>query len=333
MEAETPTPADAPPTDAPPTRYFPPAQSCGGLVAAVGILLLTGMGALSTLPGSPVAALYPAWLTWTLRLAPLPVLILLWAVVSEAEFKIRTDPTAICFRRGLGAVTRVPWRELQDFFADCGRSLQQVADSGGSMVEGTGSVGQGTASAEEPNVGARFIAPDQVGAPFMAPTDAPPPPPARTEPRPEAPFADYRPDHMLVSERGLFVLNDIVSHLAVLTREVVAHAPANAPSRWEEASWLTCGACRERFAASLWPPSGEADLPESGACPHCAAPLDDVLAEITGPFIVELRSAERRRFVWRARVAPAVEEVAEIVPPPAEAPADEGDTEAPSETG
>jgi len=330
VEAETQTPADAPPTDTPPTRYFPPTQSCGGLVAAVGILLLSGMGVLSTLPGSPVAAIYPVWLTWTLRLAPLPVLILLWAVVSEAEFKIKTDPTAICFRGGLGSVTRVPWRELQDYFADCGRSLQQAAETGGSMVEGTGDRGQGTASAEETDVGARFIAPDHVGAPFMAPGDAEPTPIASPEPKPEAPFAEYRPDYMLVSERGVFVLNDSVSHRAALTGEVVRHAPPNAPLRWEEASWLTCATCRERLAVSLWPLADEADLPESGTCPHCAAPLDPLLAEITGPFIVAARGPERRRFVWRARVAPAEDEVE---PPPVEEPASEGGEGEPDETG
>jgi len=103
-------------------------------VAATGLLLATGAGLVTTLPGAPTAAVYPTWATWALRLAPLFSLALLWAVVHEAQYIVRTEPAAIHFRGGLGGSMRVPWREVTDYFADCGRSLQDATASGGSLV-------------------------------------------------------------------------------------------------------------------------------------------------------------------------------------------------------
>jgi len=118
-----------------PVRDFAPVHSHGGLVAAAGLLLATGAGLVTTLPGLPTASLYPTWATWALRLAPLLSLVLLWAVVHEAQYQVRTEPAAIHVRSALGGSTRVPWREVTDYFADCGRSLRDVAGSGGSLVQ------------------------------------------------------------------------------------------------------------------------------------------------------------------------------------------------------
>jgi hypothetical protein len=113
---------------------FAPAHSCGGLVAAVGLVLATGVGLLTTLPGAPTASLFPVWATWALRVAPILAVLLLWAVAHEAQYQVRAEPTAIHFRRGLSGSVRVPWREVTDYFADCGRSLPDVASAGGSLV-------------------------------------------------------------------------------------------------------------------------------------------------------------------------------------------------------
>ncbi|MBM3472404.1 MAG: hypothetical protein FJX75_03925 [Armatimonadetes bacterium] len=276
MESEPVTAAESPPT----TRYFIPTQSCGGLVAAVGVLFVAGIGLLTTLPNSPVAAAYPAWLTWTLRLLPLPLIVLLWAVVSEAEFRIKTDPTAISFRRGLGAVTRVPWREVHDFFADCGRGPAEVAESGGSLVH-------------EPETAAG------------------------------APFAEYRPDYVLLSERGMFVFDDVIARLDVLAAEVVAHAPPEAPARWEEASWVACGGCRQGLAISLWRPTELSGPLPAPACPYCGRSFDAVLADVGRPFMVELRGPERRRSAWNPPIEPPAEVPAETPEEPTEPPAEE----------
>jgi hypothetical protein len=289
MESETPTAAESPTT-----RYFIPTQSCGGLVAAVGVLFVAGVGVLTTLPGSPVAHAYPAWLTWTLRLLPVPLLVLLWAVASEAEFRIRTDPTAISFRGGLGAITRVPWREVHDFFADCGRGPEEVAESGGSLVD------------EPP-------APEEGSAPDAAPAPA----------KREAPFAEYRPDYVLLSARGVFVVDDVITRLDVLTAEVVAHVPPEAPTRWEEASWVVCEGCRERLAISLWPPADSLEPLPAPTCPFCDEPLDSLLAGVGRPCAVEVRGPGRRRFAWNPPVEAPAEASAEAPAEAPEAPAEE----------
>jgi hypothetical protein len=301
LEAEPTTPSESPPV----TRCFPTTQSCGGLVASVGVLFLTGLGVLATLPGFPTAGLFPTWLTWTLRLAPVPAVLLLWAVVSEAEYKVKTDGTAISFRQGLGRIARVPWREVHDFFADCGRGLREVAESGGSMRQRVGDEGQGTG--------------EDVGA--GAPTH---------DGKAEAPFTEYRPDYVLVSDRGEFVFDDVVARLATLIAEVVAHAPAEAPGRWEEASRLTCPACRRHFTVSAWPLTELTEPLEPFACPGCGESLGSLLAGVTQPFIIDLRGTERRRFGWHPPLPAAVE--GRETPEAAEAPDDAGAEKPPDET-
>jgi len=266
-----------------PSRHFPSANACGGLVAAVGVLFVAGVGLLTTLPGSPVAAGYAPWLAWALRLAPLPALLLLWAVVREADFRVKTDGAAIHFRRGLSGVARVSWREVQDFFADCGRSLREVAESGGSMAEGRPEAG--VASQEDGDDVAAEAAPTAVKA---------------------APFAAYRPDYVLLTERGAFIFDDVVARPGLLAEEVVRHALPPAPARWEEASWLACEGCGERLAFSLWRGPSLWDEPPP-TCPRCAAPLEGLLAEVPRGFVVELRGIERRRFAWAAPAEPPAE--------------------------
>jgi len=320
---EPPNPLPAETTAA--TRRFPPTQSCGGLVAAVGILFVAGVGVVSTLPGSPVASAYPSWFAWALRLAPLPVLVLLWAVVSEADFKVKTDAAAICFRHGLGGVTRVPWRELHDYFADCGRNLREVAQTGGSMRAGSreAEVGGGEDVAAEAapttsSVAAEAAPTTSSVAAEAAPTtssvaaEAAPTVTARAL----APFAEYRPDYVLLAEGGTFVLDDAIARLGLLTEEVARHAPALAPLRWEEASWTGCEGCGKRMAVSLWPRTGgpgEWGL-EPFRCPACGRVPEWFLEGQCDGFVLELRGRDRRRFVWPA--SPPATEAAPPEPDP-----------------
>jgi len=274
----------------PVTRRFPAGNSCGGLVASVGVLFLTGAAFLTTLPGSTTAGLYPVWLAWTLRLAPLPALLLLWAVVVEADYKVKTDGGAIYFRHGLGGVTRLPWGELRDFFADCGRGVHEVAEEGGSL----------TAGSQEPGVRSR-----EKGNGVAA----------EAAPTREGPFAIYKPDYTLAFDRGMFVFTDTLAYVGRLAAEVVARAPEGAPDRWEEASWLTCGRCKQRLAASVWPPAEddrEAELLGPFACPMCGESLESLLAKGKQALVVELRGTVRRRFAWRPPAPP--EETPAIVP-------------------
>lgn len=246
-------------------HHFVPVQCCGGLVAAVGVVLATGLGFVATLPGSPLAREGPTWLIWLLRIAPLPAIGLLWAVVSEAEFKVRTDSGAIAFRGLLGQVTRIPWHDVYDFFVNCGRGPEEVAESGGSLVGGAQS----------------------------------------NDPHP--PLHDYRPDYVLMTEQGVFVFNDTVAGLGLLTSQVLAHALPTAPTRWEEASWIRCPSCGERFAISLWPLNGTDEPLAPFVCPTCSASLNAMLDRATKGFVVQLRGKDRQRFVWRPPVATAEE--------------------------
>jgi hypothetical protein len=233
-------------------------NSCGGLVAAVGVLFAAALGLLTTLPGSPVALLYPPWFAWTLRLAPVPALLLLWAVALEADFRVRTDRAGILFRQGLGAGVRVPWRGIHDYFADCGRAVRDVAQAGGS-----------------------FVGPEPAAAPSVAP------------------FREYRPDYILLTERGPFVFNDEVARLGILTEEIVGHAPPEAPTRWEEGSWHACDGCGRRIALSLWPRSADSDEAlEPFRCPACGRVPEWFLDGSADAFVIQLRGASRPRYAW-----------------------------------
>jgi hypothetical protein len=270
-------------------------HSCGGLVAAVGLLLFSFAGLATTLPGFPLAVSYPIWLVWALRLAPLPAIVLLWAVIHEAEFKVRTDASAIHFRQPLGPTVRVPWRELNDYFADCGRSPSDVATSGGSLAHNA--------------------------------LDA------RLNPH-APPFASYRPDYTLTSNRGTFVFDDSLLDVSALAHNVMAGSPQGTPETWEEASWLTCRGCDGRTAASLWRVSpedrvrycdrcrapsildvegaparpcvcGGEFVQEEFVCPVCGEPYGEALPSVEDVFIVERRGAMGHPRPWRLGSAPA----------------------------
>ena len=119
-------------------RDFAPVHSCGGLIAAVGLVLATGGACLVALPISSTAASLPVWLAWVFRLAPIPAVVVLWAVVSESAYRARVDTEGLHLRRGFGGVTTVPWDAVTDTFADCGRPVADVVAGGGSMVEEEG---------------------------------------------------------------------------------------------------------------------------------------------------------------------------------------------------
>ena len=119
-------------------RDFAPVHSCGGLIAAVGLVLAAGGACLVALPISSTADSLPVWLAWIFRLAPIPAVVVLWAVVSEGAYRARADAEGLHLRRGLGGVTTVPWDEVTDTFADCGRPVAHVVAGGGSMVEDEG---------------------------------------------------------------------------------------------------------------------------------------------------------------------------------------------------
>lgn len=286
-------------------RTFAPVHSCGGLIAAVGVLLFSVAGLFTTLPGSPLAASYPTWLVWALRFAPLPALALLWAVAHEAEYKVRADSSAIHFRQPLGGSARVPWREVTDYFADCGRSQQAVAASGGSLVDDGSSATVETTS---------------------------------------APFASHGPDYTLWSSRGTFVFDDGLADVALLAFEVSSNAPDGAPDRWEEASWLTCRRCDQRTAVSLWPsaagdsirycdrcrapcgsPRGDSEpvacacggefVREEFTCPACGEPFGEALPASEQRLIVERRGSLEHPRPWATAAAQAE---AEASPPPLE---------------
>lgn len=286
-------------------RTFAPVHSCGGLIAAVGVLLFSVAGLFTTLPGSPLAASYPIWLVWALRFAPLPALVLLWAVAHEAEYKVRADSSAIHFRQPLGGSVRVPWREVTDYFADCGRNPQAVAASGGSLVDD--------------------------GSRATAETAA-------------APFASHGPDYTLWSSRGTFVFDDGLADVALLAREVSSNAPDGAPDRWEEASWLTCRRCDERTAVSLWPsatgdsirycdrcraphvsPTGDSEpvacacggefVQEEFTCPACGEPFGEALLASEEQFTVERRGSLEHPRPWAVT---AVQAEGDASPPPPE---------------
>jgi hypothetical protein len=236
--------------------------SLGGLVAAVGLTLAAGAGLVVTLPGAIADGILPTWMVWLLRLSPIPALVLLYAVVSEATFKVRIDDAAIHFRRRLGGVVRVPWREVVDCFADCGRSPGDVVHSGGSMVH-------------EPRTA-------ETGAQA-------------------APFARYHPDYTLVSQRGTFVFDDSIADVGELADEVVTRASEASPSRWEEGLWVTCDACDKRVAVSLWR-TADAGLPNNGAdagqeppvgggprCPACGRGLSAAAVAVNEGFAIETR--------------------------------------------
>ncbi|MGQ9730165.1 MAG: hypothetical protein ACUVX8_02740 [Candidatus Zipacnadales bacterium] len=245
--------------------YFAPKNSCAGMVAAIGVLFVSGLALVATLPGAPAAGQLPPWLVWILRLSPLPAVILLWAVASESEFKVKTDRTGISFRRSLGGVTRVPWREVTDYFADCGRTVREICATGGSLTH-------------------------EVSAS-----------------RPTVPFAEYHPEFVLMSGRGEFVLDELLTPLDRLTTEIVVHAPSEAPRRWEEATWLCCKDCGESFAVSLWPIPEEQMVATTTAstCPYCEADLSLLLSECPQPMLIEFRGFARRRIKWRPTISVA----------------------------
>lgn len=258
-------------------------------MAAVGILLFAAAGFVTTLPGFPLPISYPVWVVWVLRLAPLPALVILWAVAHEAESKVSADDSAIHFRQALGQTLRVPWREVTDYFADCGRSPRDVATSGGSLVHDAADVGL---------------------------TPHPPP------------FASYGPDYTLVSNRGSFVFDDSLSNVGALAEVVSSNAPEGTPKAWEEASWVTCRGCDGRTAASFWPLSpadrvrycdrcrapsaqhAEGSSPaactcggefvlEEFLCPACGEPYGSLLPSGEQAFIVERRGAMQHPRPWR----------------------------------
>jgi hypothetical protein len=270
-------------------RKFAPVHSCGGVVAAAGVLLFAVAGLVTTLPGFPLPLPYPVWLVWALRVAPVPALVLLWAVTHEAEFKVRTDSSAIHFRKSLGPTARLPWREVTDYFADCGRSPRDVATSGGSLVHEA--------------------------------LDA------RLSPH-APPFASYRPDYTLLSNRGTFVFDDGLSGVSVLAQDISSSAPQGTPDTWEEASWLTCRRCDERTAVSLWQllsgdrvrycdrcraPSilyveGSTPMPcacggefvqEAFTCPACGESYGVALPSPEDGFVLERRGAMQHSRPWR----------------------------------
>ncbi len=297
-----------------PVRDFAPVHSCGGLVAAVGLLLATGAGCVSTLPGIPTAGMYPLWAAWALRLAPLLAFGLLVAVVYESSYKVRAEPLALHFRRGIVGSARVPWREVTDYFADCGRSLTDMASAGGSLVH---------------------------------PADDPSPP-----------FATYGPDYTVVSGRGVFTFSDNLADVGVLAAEVSRLAPADAPRRWEEASWLSCPRCGERTAVSLWPlpaghrvwycdrchaPSVEAPgepppphcacggafAQETLTCPTCGEPFGEEALAAPEGFFVEQRGAVRRPEVWPPTATEPVAAEEQPEPPPPETGEDDDENAVP----
>jgi hypothetical protein len=295
-------------------RRFVPSQSGGGLVAAIGLLLAAVLAALTTVPGCPLADSYPLWLTWTLRLAPLPFLALLWAVACEADYKVRTDVTAIAFRHGLGSITRIAWREVVDYFADCGRAPVEVAQSGGSMTAdgGVQDPGLGTQESDDPPAEVpESLEAEQSGAPAPLPLEVTAPD-VPTVP----PFAEYKPDYVLLTDRGMFGLNDSLSGLADLTAEIARHAVGAAPRRWEEACWTTCPACATKTAVSIWPPTdaGADATPEPFRCLACEHVPEWALDERLRGCVVELRGRERLRFVAPVR-APVEASPEEPTPP------------------
>ncbi|HJN14909.1 MAG TPA: hypothetical protein QGH10_05445, partial [Armatimonadota bacterium] len=142
--------------------------------------------------------------------------------------------------------------------ADCGRSPAEMAEAGGSMVH------------------IAAVAGDAV---------------------PLLPFAQHEPDYTIVSTRGPMVLDDCLADLAELTQAVTANAPAGAPTRWEEATWVTCEHCEQRVAVSVRPdpaatPADDSTEGQPGpavGCAACGEAIEKLSTGIGHGFTVQLR--------------------------------------------